>query len=140
MTALEAIARLAALAQRDLPETWIPSSDDPMIIGEFLRIEQGPTVHGPAWIVVLKTDDGRERSVWLLHTVLRHEFARHRPRRGEYVLIKHEGTKQGATGQSYEAYRVIVDREQSPSDWDAVTATDGMDPASPEPTDDEAPF
>jgi hypothetical protein len=86
MTALQATARLAALAEQDLPEPWIPSSDDPMIIGEFIRLEQGPTVHGPAWIVVLKTEDGKERSVWLLHTVLRNEFARHRPQPGEYVF------------------------------------------------------
>ena len=102
MTNHEGTARLAAQADQELPESWIPSTEEPTIVGTFIRLEQGPTVRGLAWIVVLKTEDGRERSVWLLHTVLRNELARQRPQAGELVLIKYEGKKESSAGQPYE--------------------------------------
>jgi hypothetical protein len=119
----EGTARLAAQADQELPESWIPSTEEPTIVGTFIRLEQGPTVRSLAWIAVLKTEDGRERSVWLLHTVLRNELARQRPEPGELVLIKYEGKKESSAGQPYESYRVLVDREQSVPDWDAVAGT-----------------
>jgi len=103
----------------------MPSAAGDTIVGEFIRLERGMTVRGPAWIVVLKTEDGHERSAWLLHTVLRNELARQRPEPGELVLIRYEGKKEGSAGQAYEGYRVLVDRDQAVPDWDAVAATSG---------------
>jgi hypothetical protein len=142
VTTQEAAARLTTLADQDFPESWIPSAEESMIVGEFVRLEQGPTVRGPAWIVVLKTEDGRERSVWLLHTVLRNELARQRPEPGELVLVKYEGKKESSAGQPYEAYRVLVDRDRAAPDWDAVdrTSRDGADDAPDEDEGGGVPF
>jgi hypothetical protein len=127
----ERAQQLARRAEQELPEAWMPSAAGDAIVGEVVRLEQGMTVRGPAWIVVLKTEDGRERSVWLLHTVLRNELARQRPEPGELVLIKYEGKKESTAGQAYEAYRVLVDRDQAVPDWDAVAGAtrDGADDA-----------
>jgi hypothetical protein len=133
--------RLARRAEQELPEAWMPSAAGDTIVGEVVRLEQGMTVRGPAWIVVLKTEDGRERSVWLLHTVLRNELARQRPEPGELVLIKYEGKKEGGAGQPYEGYRVLIDRDQAIPDWDAVAGggRDGADDA-PVEADGGVPF
>jgi hypothetical protein len=125
----ERAEHLARLAEQELPEAWKPSEAGDTIVGEFIRLEQGMTVRGPAWIVVLKTEDGRERCVWLLHTVLRKEVARQRPEPGELVLIKYEGKKESSAGQAYEGYRVLVDRDEVVADWDAVAAASGDGPA-----------
>jgi hypothetical protein len=137
---VERARQLARLAEEELPEAWIPSAAGDTIVGEFVRLEQGPTVRGPAWIAVLKTEDG-ERSVWLLHVVLRNELARRRPESGELVLIKYLGKKESSAGQPYEGYRVLVDREQSVADWDAVAGTsqEGADDA-PVEAEGRAPF
>jgi hypothetical protein len=142
MTILEERAQeLTRLAEQELPEAWMPSAAGETIVGEFIRLERGMTVRGPAWIVVIKTEDGRERSAWLLHTVLRNEVARQRPEPGELMLIKYEGKKESSAGQPYEAYRVLVDRDQAVPDWDAVAATsrDGAG-GTPAEGEDGVPF
>src|SRR5262245_51458166 len=106
----ERAAELRAAAEYGYPEAWIPSQDDPELVGEFVRLEHGQTAHGPAWIAILRAADGQERSLWLLHTVLRNEFTRQRPQQGELVVVRYLGPKQGAQGQAYESYRVVVDR------------------------------
>jgi hypothetical protein len=131
--------RLAELAERRPPESWIPTAEGDSIVGEFVRLDEGPTVRGQAHIMVIKTEDGLERSVWLLHTVLRNELARQRPQPGELVLIKYVGKKENTAGQHYGAYRVVVDREQRVPDWDAVTGTEAADPEEA-PHEDGAPF
>jgi hypothetical protein len=116
----ERVAKLARLAEQQLPEAWIPATIGDTIVGLFVRLEQGSTVRGPAWIAILKTEDGKERSVWLLHTVLRNALARLQPETHELVLIKYEGTKESNAGQKYEAYRVLVDREQPVPEWELL--------------------
>ena len=111
-------------AAQDFPKSWVPSESDPTIVGEFLRLEQGTTAFGPARIVVIRTKDGAERSIWLFHTVLRNEFSRVRPRVGELVAIRYLGKKQGAQGQAYEAYRVVAQRDEGAPDWDALGSED----------------
>lgn len=131
MSLSESVERLLDLSDRECPESWIPTEEDALLIGEFVRLEQGQTVRGPAWIMILRTEDGCERSVWLLHTVLRNELARQRPRRGEVVLIRYDGRKANSAGQPYEAYQVLVDRQQPVPSWDAVAAAGagGAEPA-----------
>jgi hypothetical protein len=111
-------------ATQDFPRSWVPSEADPSIVGEFLRLEQGTTAYGPARIVVLKTKDGSERSVWLFHTVLRNEFARVRPKVGELVAVRYLGKKQGAQGQAYESYRVVSQRDEGAPEWDSLDSDD----------------
>jgi hypothetical protein len=111
-------------AAQDFPKSWVPSESDPSIVGEFLRLEQGTTAFGPARIVVLKTKDGNERSLWLFHSVLKNEFNRVRPKVGELVAVRYLGKKQGAAGQKYESYRVIAQRDESAPDWDSLGSED----------------
>lgn len=111
-------------ASQDFPKSWVPSEADPSIVGEFRRLEQGTTAYGPARIVVLRTKDGAERSVWLFHAVLKNEFSRVRPKVGELVAIRYLGKKQGAAGQSYEAYKVVAQRDEGAPDWDALDSED----------------
>jgi hypothetical protein len=145
------LAELRERAERDFPETWKPSDGDRALAGEFVRLDQGHTAYGPASIAVIRTEDGRERSLWLLHAALKAQFGRARPRAGELVVVKYEGKKTSAAGQSYESYRVVLDREREAPNWDALAAeaeqpdelaetppfetdTDGFD--KPEPEDD----
>lgn len=136
-------ARLAEQAERDFPESWIPSADDPQIIGEFVRLDRATTRRGePAPIVVLRTEDGAERGVWLLHIVLLDEFKRVRPKPGELVAVRYLGKKTSAAGQSYHGYRVVVDRTDQGVDWGALDepSEEGLldEPASDEA--DDIPF
>lgn len=93
------------------PDPWIPDVGD-VLIGEVLRYDRGPTAYGTFPVVtVVDEEAGEERSVWLLHLVLRHEFARQRLRVGERVGIKRlpDGTSD-ATGHLYRRYVVRVHR------------------------------
>jgi hypothetical protein len=138
MSLEEKVKRLAEL-ESGFPESWIPSPDGDTLVGEFVRIEQGATVRGPAWVAVFRTEDKVERSVWLLHTVLRNELVRQRPRPGELVVIRYEGTKLTRAGQLYHAYRVLVDREELPPDWDAVAGAATEDSGESSDEDGEEP-
>lgn len=123
--------RLSAQADREFPESWIPKEAGERIVGEFLRLDRGTTARGPAHIVVLRTPEGVERGVWLLHVVLRNEFRRLQPKPGELVLVKYEGTRQKADGDAYHAYKVAVDREAQPAAWDELDGDGGEDLFAP---------
>jgi hypothetical protein len=59
--------------------------------------------------------------LWLLHSVLKGEFSKLRPRIGELVAIKHEGkVEPRGGGAPYEMYRVVVDRPDVGADWDGL--------------------
>lgn len=126
--------RLEEEADRETPESWVPEQAGEQIAGELVRYERGTTAYGERIIAVLRTRQGRERSVWLLHAVLRGEFARLRPRPGERLLVRYLGRKKSDNGTEYAAYKLVVDRENRATepDWDAL----GDDaPASDVPAD-----
>jgi hypothetical protein len=124
----ERARRLGELRDRassdEYPQSWVPSDSEPMLAGEFLRLDHGRTSYGPQDIVVMRAEDGRERSVWLLHEVLRSQFARVRPRPGDLLCIRWKGkrTSEGG-GNTYDDYRVEIDRGESEPDWSAVGGT-----------------
>lgn len=93
----------------EFPESWIPKVGE-ILVGTFMRYEPGYTSYGPCNIAVVRDDEsGEERSVWLLHTVLRSEFAKRRPKPGEYLGIKRlsdDGDKR------YKRYALRVDRKE----------------------------
>jgi hypothetical protein len=101
-------------------ESWIPGAPGEALEGEFVRLDRGQTEYGAAAIAVIRTDDGSERAVWLLHAVLKSELARVRPKPGERLAIRFDGRKKSAKGHSYAAYSVAVDREDSPPSWDEI--------------------
>jgi hypothetical protein len=114
----------AALLDKDFPEAWIPQVEGDELVGVFARLEHGQTVRGPAWIVILTTEDGVERAVWLVHTALRNELQRQAPRPGEAVAIRYLGMKRTADDQNdFVAYRVAVDRDATSTDWSQVGQT-----------------
>jgi hypothetical protein len=108
------------------PVPWIPNEngDTEEIIGTFVRLERAPTrSYGMQWVMILAELETRaERSVWLLHTVLRNELSKLKPVTGETVGVRWLGKKTPAGGgQDYDDYRVVVDREPgTAANWDAV--------------------
>lgn len=132
--------RAAALSERATAEhatTW--RANDPAqghpnpLVGVLVRVEEGHTSYGPARIVVLRAPDEAEWGVWLLTKVLREEFAKLRPVAGELVAVSYLGTVPAREGRAqYERYRVVVDREEAGTDWDALAAVDEPVAASPE--------
>src|SRR5437899_1437816 len=78
------------------PTSWRPDDADQHhpnpLVGVLVRVDDGHTPYGPAKIVVLRTPAGDEYGVWLLHAVLKGEFARLRPQAGELVAVRYLGT------------------------------------------------
>lgn len=116
----ERIARLRDRADTATPESWVPEQPGEEIAGELVRYEEGQTAYGRQVIAVIRPPGGEERSIWLLHAVLRGEFAKLRPRPGELLLIRYLGKKQGGDGTSYASYRLEIDRDDAAPDWGAI--------------------
>jgi hypothetical protein len=96
---------------------------------EALRMEPGDVVAGvleryatgrttyqdEAHIAVLSLEDGSQRALWLLDTVLLDEWRKQRPRPGDLVAVAYFGKKAPAGGgDPYNAYRLVVDRGDQP--------------------------
>jgi len=114
------MSNLAAQLDRRHAESWIPDEPGDTIEGEFVRLDRGTTEYGAAAIAVIRTDDGSERAVWLLHAVLKQELGRVRPEPGERLAIRFDGRKTSTRGHSYAAYSVAVDREESAPSWEDI--------------------
>lgn len=104
----------------NLPPSWGPRIAGDLILGELVGLRAGATRYGPAKIAVLRRADGQERCVWLLHKVLREEFARAKPAVGNTVAIRYVGHRLGIVGQRYAAYQVFVQRDPTEPDLDAL--------------------
>lgn len=126
MSDRELDARVDALRDRleqERPASWVPKREGDEIVGELVRFDRGKTAYGEQVIAVLRTPEGVERSVWLLHAVLRQEFAKLQPELGELVLIRYEGKREPeGDGSSYQHYRLEVEREDGPIDWSELGA------------------
>ena len=116
-TSRTARSTLEERLDQEFPESWVPDKPGETISGTFLRLERGRTDYGPAQIAVIRTADGSERGVWLLHAVLKAEMKRLRPEPGERVAIRYEGRKKSAAGSTYAHYKVAADRDETPPDW-----------------------
>jgi hypothetical protein len=126
----DVLARLRKEADREFAPAWRPTQPGDEVAGVVTAIR--PSVHtsfGPVPVVELDRLDTREPvAVWAVHTVLRNELARQRPVPGETVLVRYLGTvTPDGGGPSYESYRVVVDRLDTPVDWSAIG--DEQDPA-----------
>ncbi len=93
-------------------------------IGTYLRLEQGYAEYrGPVWVMVLATDDGEGRCLWLLHRALINGLKRLRPKPGDRVGLKCLGKRRSQGGStSYVDWRCAIDRSAS---WDDVDPQDG---------------
>jgi hypothetical protein len=132
----ERIAHLHERAEQEYPESWIPEQAGEEIAGELVRYTRGTTAYGEQTIVILRTPEGVERSVWLLHTALREKCAALRPAPGELLLIRFEGKRRSAAGTLYSSYRVEIERDEPPPDWSAYSEDAGHPRTGPAP--DEA--
>lgn len=90
---------------QDYPETVRLDDDNPKVMGEFVRVDFGPSEYGQVPIVVLSRE-GKEYGLWLFHAVLRNQFAKVKPKVGEMVGAKYLGKKKGASGREYSNYIV----------------------------------
>ena len=123
--------RAAALAERagaEQAEAWRPSDahfDHPeVIVGELVDVTAAHTSYGPTRVVTLRTSEGKEWAVWLVKTVLRQEFEKLQPRRGELVAVRFLGRVDAREGRpAYDAFRVVVDRDDV-GDWGASAVED----------------
>ena len=119
------MSNFADTIDQEFPAAWRPdqkdSGDPNPIIGEFVEMQTANTDYGATYVMVLRLEDGSEKAVWLLHTVLKNELARVKPKPGETVGIKYLGkqkTAEGSKFDSYIGYRVKVDRPQGEAfDW-----------------------
>ncbi len=127
----------------EYPRFWDWDEDGKSVEGMFLRANVGYTANGPRPFVVLDVD-GDERTIWLLHDVLRNQFAREVHRRpnkaidvGETIRIHQLEPRESQTnaGRAYTNYR--TEFPQGP----ATTQVDvfGLPPeASPPPEFEDA--
>lgn len=110
----------------EYPESWIPQPGE-ILVGQLVRYDRGQTTYGDCQIaVVLDEDTGEERSVWLLHEVLRREFLAQRPRIGERIGLKRLEDARNSAGQPYQKWALRVDRKGAPPpELDAPTGSGG---------------
>jgi hypothetical protein len=133
--------RLREQLDEEHPPTWKGEQPGDTIVGRFvaLRWVEQYEQH----VVELETADG-PRSVFLFHTALRGRIKRLAPVAGELVAIRMDGkTTSAASGRTYVAYTVTVDREApNEADWSAVQSDDTEDDQEPQsdvPADIEPP-
>jgi len=109
-----------------LPTSWRPEVGD-TLVGVLLRYDRGSTPYGPQTIAhIADEESGEIRGVWILHEVLRQEFAAQRPRPGERL-----GIKRLPDGDGYKRYRLVVDRaEPLMPDFEASGPAAGTPPAA----------
>ncbi len=86
-------------------EPWAPEPGD-IVEGEFERLDRGSTQYGNYDILILRENRGSVRAVWLMHAVLKGEFARLQPTPGDCVAIK----RLADSGKGYRRYRMVVER------------------------------
>ncbi len=118
-------------------EAWRPTTPGDKIVGRVVDIDMRDSDYGdPYPIVTVETDDGAELAFHGFHTVARRELAKKKPQIGDRIGIAYHGkgepAKAGMSGA--ELYKIIVEREESPVDWDAVAAADpgpDTDPGDP---------
>jgi len=90
-----------------LPPCWEPDRKE-ILVGTVLKYADGRTKYGPCRICVLEDEEtGSAVSVWLGHAVLRGEFEREGPKRGDRVGIRRLPDD---PNKAYRLYKVVVDR------------------------------
>jgi len=124
-TFAERSAELRKKMEEPLPESWIAEKAGDELVGTFVRLDKGTTAYGPAWIVVVETEKGEHKSVWLINQALLNEFRRTRPTPGEMIGVRYGGKKpvknpQPGKAKEYHDWKVVVDREEMAADWAAL--------------------
>jgi hypothetical protein len=113
----------------DMPvaKGWRPKPGD-ALVGKVLRVETAQSDYGePYPLVTILTDEGQYIAVHAFHSVLKNEFAKTKPARGDEIGLRYIGKVAGGNDRSYESYRVVVHKpggaeptELPASEWDAL--------------------
>ena len=139
-------AELLDRAKAGYPESWIPKKKDESLAGKFVRLEVGNSAFGPAPIVILETEDGKEKSVWLFHEALKNQFVQASPQPGDAVVILYGGevpVKDPKPGRSktYHAYRVVKEGSSNTAiAWASIGGSSEPVSESEPQTEDDIPF
>jgi hypothetical protein len=135
-THTDRLKKLQDRLEKGNPESWQPSNAGEEVFGTLISVEVGHTAFGDAVILVIQDAESfTERSVWLLHTVLRNQVNRLRPQYGEMVGIRYLGKRRPeGGGPEYDDYRVVVDRDRGATvAWDKLLGE--TDRELPDPTE-----
>lgn len=133
-------------AKAGYPESWIPKKKDDTLAGKFVRLEMGNTDWGPAPIVIIEDETGKERSVWLFHEAALNQFKQAAPQPGDSVAIVYGGeveAKNPKPGRSktYHSYRVVKDGNSASSvAWDNLSGKSAPVPDNETPSEDDIPY
>ena len=113
---------------------WDPEVGD-VVIGTIVAIEVRTAPHSGRTPVLTIQDEisGGLIDVWALHTVLRSELKKLRPKKGDRIGIK----RLPDADKGYRRFVVKTDGEPATVDWDSVSAT-GEDMADPDLTPETA--
>lgn len=115
-------------------EAWKPVPGD-KLIGRITEIGENTTEFGTYAVISVENADG-EFSFHAFHTVAMRELERLRPAVGDEIGIAYRGKEMGKSGNEYQSYRIVVERNgPRPDDDDTgVKATlDAAPDAAPEP-------
>jgi hypothetical protein len=111
-------------------EAWKPEKSGDTLAGPILALETRHTEPRPGKVmpcpVVIVEHNGKARAFWGFHTVARSQLAHLKPQVGEYIAIRFLGSLNGASGQSYVNYKIIVDRDTGGEyDWSKLPVEGG---------------
>ena len=105
---------LRALEERvnlEYPDAWLPETNDSHpnpLVGEVVDRREATTRRDSVeTVLVVRTPDGVEWSLWLLGAVLQRELSTARP--GDRLAVRWLGMRPNAEGTPYRSYRVALD-------------------------------
>lgn len=131
-TTTQALSRLRARLDSEAeehPAAWKPEPGVELV-GVFEGWREGTTRRGETHpiAVVRCATTGERVAVWCFYSVLREEFRKAKPRRGELVAIRRLPDREGPNG-AYRVYRVVVDRDDQADPFgDAAPPVDAEPP------------
>jgi len=82
------------------------------LFGKVVDFREIETDWGKREVVDIETEDGEVVSVLLGNIVLRNLFQRHKPKRGDYVLIRYVGWVEKEDGTGYKNFKMRVFRKE----------------------------
>ena len=97
------------------PEAWFQSEAGDTFVGVLVRYERAQTRRGQPATIAVAIEEGdpekKERSIWLLHSMLFSVFSRERPAPGERFAVRYEGTAVSESSENeYGVWKLVVDR------------------------------
>jgi hypothetical protein len=102
--------RLAKLKERTAApiEPWEPKPND-TLVGVLIGSQRVSGVYGENDQILIKSEDGKVTSTWLTNWLKQNMIAKG-AERGDLIALTFLGKKQSPTGNSYNAYSLIVDK------------------------------